>query len=488
MSSSVGGTSGAPPSGSIPSTTVSSTAGGSPLLSPSSQEIPDTEDPISFIADEVRRAANLPAGQELPSVKDFKLKGNFVKEGKAYKAFPYSNPPGPYCYSFKREWEVTFKDPAGQEKSLKFSKMIYTNVEIPTSYDGGEHAEKAYMAGMAASLYSDIVQEAIKARAGQASGPLYDRLKSQISKIGRDRFVVMEFYVGKEQVHINPRKNLIETLKGRKPHTHLSNRQITHVKFLVRPGNKKDPSLKENEPASREVFDLSQLEKIQAAAGSKISYQARFKNRKYILQGADQTLPVNLQQLAKIQQSDFVDAELKDGKSLPEALGNAGISSDVYWDAVSGENKKLQGEWENRYQLLHDTEALQSLMKQYGKGQPLSQNIQNLFNPKKSFFKKIQAKISSPKGKKDPHPLISILNAALQNVQDPAEKKELESILESCRQAANEMQTIHQEIAKNEKKLAGLNIVAARQEELEGAMNRRQQITNEILSFLNPTP
>lgn len=330
-------------------------------------EIKDEEDPATFIENFVKKES----GKEFKEV-FVELKGGFAKEGSSTKLIAYRNPPGPDCYALEREWKVTFKDAAGvANQEAVFKKTIYTSVQVPTESDG-PHDQKQYMAGIAASMYADIVESMVKSSA-DVHDAMYDKIKDHMDKIRKDRFVSLVMLEGKHEVDVNPSSS-----KGVKK---LYNEDIviTQVRLDIRRGDEKKKDSKEYADSAHPLIDLK-AEKVNKAAGTKIQYREKLKSKKYTLVAGDSASP-QIKEMAKIQQNEAIKQEIIAEADVDVVLNKHRVNKNTFRSVIEGSQRELDTKWFDRLRMLENPEFFDSLTFRFAGQRAISPRVKENLSP-----------------------------------------------------------------------------------------------------------
>lgn len=361
-------------------------AGANPQLN-ASLDIPDTNDPTSFIEETLKKRCAGPDPSktvDLTKFKEFKLHGNFEKENNATKLSTFRNGAGPECYCMKRTWTVTGTDEFNRDFELKFTKTIYTSIQVPPTYDGHALAQTQYMAGIAASMYCDVVESMVKSLAGQTD-ELYAKIKDHMSKIRHDRFVKMVMLEGKKEIDLKDTKKLTK-------HDHL----VTSIRLDIRTGNaKRNETVKENKEYSDSAHPIIALStKIKKVAQMDTSYQEKLKAKKYQFSPPD-TAPHHVKEMARMQSDQtlkdaLIDAEKDD---VADILEEHKVDKNVLWTQWAGKNREMLKEWNDRTGMLKNRDFFSQFVFRFAARRVFSPKVQADLTPgnNETLFQKLEA-------------------------------------------------------------------------------------------------
>lgn len=408
------------------------------------------------------------------------------------------NNQGVIQYYFIKKTEVTLQVP-GQDGvvrpiTLSFSKKIYTNVEPPKSFNAKLHKEKASIALMSASIFSEVETDALR-----HDMKLPTTLKHQVDeKIRNDvvkkGFLAVELFTGRDMVKGNQAPGLIERFKGKHAETNLKGRVITHARIASLEKKDKKTDGQEQEKAPKVKYHVIDLQESLKNYVGKSKFQLQM----------NENAPSYLREIANIHNaatlnhefeeiitgpdlsSDELYVQLSDrekNERVLEILKDHKINKNIYWSLMNSENDRLNSELNRQYALLSRLDFLEELIGEFDstKIDSLSPKLKAALYPQKTG--KLE-KLKSVFSKEKFVPLQLMRKIQYLSNSDEfkgADKETLEQLNGYCTHIEEKMTDLQLEMQKNE---SYLQLIA----NLNGAkVTKRASQWNEIITSMHLT-
>jgi hypothetical protein len=302
--------------------------------------------PHVFIADEIQKLTGEEFNADFATKPDFKISCGFADPKKDKDApremYTFKSPEGVECFGVKRYVTITWKE-NGQEQKFTTSFNIELGLKVPLQQHGqsNEDFEAAmkqgmYMAGIAGKMAAEPWELMVKNQVGQASGASWDKLKPQMDKIQKDRFVTLELISNGKTIKVD-KTDQANTFKTR---------NVTQVKLHI-------PSEGDNPPAA----PISYLKTVDKTNDQHICIIGKqFDEKNWVLS----IVP------ARPEPAIHSVGDKRSTKRAPEAvLSKKTAESTTVENNPEKPQKDLQEDWDKHLNMLNDGSGLHSLVNEF---------------------------------------------------------------------------------------------------------------------------